>query len=37
MNRRVFGMTVLGALAAARSSFAQAPSWSQFKPLPGSL
>ena len=37
MNRRVFGMTVLGAAAAARAAFAQAPSWSQFKPLPGSI
>jgi 2-keto-3-deoxy-L-rhamnonate aldolase RhmA len=42
MNRRAFGMTVLGLGAAARAAAAQAPaipipSWSQFKPLPGSL
>jgi 2-keto-3-deoxy-L-rhamnonate aldolase RhmA len=37
MNRRVFGMTVLGVAAAARSAFGQAPSWTQFKPHPGSL
>jgi 2-keto-3-deoxy-L-rhamnonate aldolase RhmA len=37
MNRRVFGMTVLGVAAAARSTAAQAPSWSQFKPHAGSL
>lgn len=37
MNRRVFGMTVLGAAAATRSAVAQAPSWSQFKPHAGSL
>lgn len=37
MNRRVFGMTVLGVAAAVRSAFGQAPSWSQFKPHAGSL
>jgi 4-hydroxy-2-oxoheptanedioate aldolase len=37
MNRRAFGMTVLGAVAAARAAFAQAPTWSHFKPLPGSI
>ena len=37
MNRRAFGMTVLGVPRLARSAFAQAPSWSQFKPQPGSL
>jgi 2-keto-3-deoxy-L-rhamnonate aldolase RhmA len=42
MNRRAFGMTVLGAAAAlrwpaSRAAFAQAPGWNQFKPLPGSL
>ena len=38
MNRRVFGMSVLGMAAMARQTFAQAPpSWSQFKPAPGSL
>jgi 2-keto-3-deoxy-L-rhamnonate aldolase RhmA len=37
MNRRVFGMTALGLAAASRSALAQAPSWSQFTPAPGSL
>jgi hypothetical protein len=40
MNRRAFGMTLVGMAAAARAAAAQAPaipSWSQFKPLPGSL
>ena len=37
MNRRAFGMTVLGVAAAARSAFAQAPSWSRYTPHPGSL
>jgi 2-keto-3-deoxy-L-rhamnonate aldolase RhmA len=37
MNRRAFGMSVLGVAAAGRSAFAQAPSWSPFKPHPGSL
>ena len=38
MNRRLFGMSVLGMAASARAAFAQAPpSWSQFKPAPGSL
>jgi len=38
MNRRAFGMTALGLAAAARSAFGQTPpSWSQFRPLPGSL
>ena len=43
MNRRAFGMTVLGVPVAAlgwpaaRSAFAQAPSWSRFPPQPGSL
>jgi 2-keto-3-deoxy-L-rhamnonate aldolase RhmA len=38
MNRRVFGMTVLGVAAAARSALGQTPpSWTQFKPEPGSL
>jgi 4-hydroxy-2-oxoheptanedioate aldolase len=37
MNRRVFGMTVVGLAAAARSAFAQAPGWGAFKPHPGSL
>jgi 2-keto-3-deoxy-L-rhamnonate aldolase RhmA len=37
MNRRAFGVTMLGLTAAARSAFAQAPSWSQFTPVPGSL
>jgi 2-keto-3-deoxy-L-rhamnonate aldolase RhmA len=37
MNRRAFGMTALGLAAFARSAFAQAPSWSQFKPAAGSL
>jgi len=36
MNRRVFSMAALGA-AAAQSTFAQAPSWSRFKPHPASL
>lgn len=37
MNRRAFTLTALGTVAAARSGFGQAPAWSQFKPLPGSL
>lgn len=37
MNRRIFSMAALGIGAAARSAFTQAPNWSQFKPLPGSL
>ena len=37
MNRRAFGMTMLGVAAAARSAWAQAPSFGQFKPEPGSL
>ena len=40
MNRRAFGMTLVGMAAAARAAAAQAPaipSWSQFKPLAGSL
>ena len=37
MNRRVFNVAALGVAAAARSAFSQAPSWSQFKPRPGSL
>lgn len=38
MNRRVFGMSILGMAAAARSAFAQAPpSWSRFRPAPGSV
>ena len=37
MNRRAFGLAVLGAAAAARAAFAQAPSWAQFKGNPGSL
>ena len=37
MNRRAFGLSVLGMAAAARATFAQVPSWSRFKPLPGSL
>ena len=37
MNRRAFGMTVLGVAAATRSARAQAPSWSRFTPSPGSL
>jgi 4-hydroxy-2-oxoheptanedioate aldolase len=36
ITRRAFGAAALGA-ATARSAFSQAPSWSQFKPLPGSL
>jgi 2-keto-3-deoxy-L-rhamnonate aldolase RhmA len=37
MNRRTFGMTVLGAAAFAHAIQAQAPGWTQFKPQPGSL
>lgn len=37
MNRRAFSLTALGTVVAARSGFGQAPGWSQFKPLPGSL
>jgi len=37
MNRRVFSMAALGAAAASPSAFSQAPTWSQFKPYPGSL
>ena len=40
MNRRAFGMAVVGLAAAAREASAQAPpvpSWAQFKPAPGSL
>ena len=37
MNRRNFTLAALGAGAAPRSAFSQAPTWSQFKPLPGSL
>ena len=40
MNRRLFGMTIVGLGAAARAAFAQAPqipSWGAFKPAPGSL
>ena len=37
MNRRNFTLAALGAGAAAHSAFSQAPAWSQFKPLPGSL
>ena len=36
-NRRVFSTAALGVAAAARSAFGQAPTWSQFKPHPGSL
>ncbi len=40
MNRRAFGMAVVGLAAAAREASAQVPpvpSWGQFKPAPGSL
>lgn len=37
INRRVFSMAALGVAAGGRSAFSQAPSWSQFKPHPGSL
>src|SRR5262245_37562694 len=37
MNRRVFGAVAIGAGAAAPTAFCQAPSWSQFRPQPGSL
>lgn len=40
MDRRVFGMTVVGFTALARAAFAQAPqipSWGAFKPAPGSV
>ena len=38
MNRRTFGLTLVGAAAAARAAAAQTPpSWGAFKPLPGSL
>src|SRR5262245_20409319 len=37
MDRRQFGMTVLGIAASARAAQAQAPSWAPFKPQPGSL
>lgn len=37
MNRRVFSMAALGIGAVAQSAFPQAPSWSAFKPQPGSL
>jgi 2-keto-3-deoxy-L-rhamnonate aldolase RhmA len=37
MNRRAFGMTMLAVAASTRTTSAQAPSWGQFKPLPGSL
>ena len=38
MNRRAFAMSVLGLAAASRAALAQdAPSWSRFKPAPGSL
>lgn len=40
MNRRAFGMTVVGLAAAARAASAQAPqmpSWAPFKPAAGSL
>ena len=37
MNRRAFGLSMFGMAAAARSLSAQAPSWSPFKPHPGSL
>jgi 2-keto-3-deoxy-L-rhamnonate aldolase RhmA len=37
ISRRVFSVAALGAAAAARSAFGQAPAWSQFKPHPGSL
>jgi 2-keto-3-deoxy-L-rhamnonate aldolase RhmA len=40
MDRRAFGMTVVGLAAAARAVSAQAPpipSWAQFKPAAGSL
>ena len=40
MNRRAFGMAVVGLAAAAREASAQAPqipSWGPFKPAPGSL
>src|SRR5688572_8463862 len=37
MNRRAFGMSVFGIAAAARAAYAQAPSWNEFKPAPGSL
>ena len=40
MDRRAFGMTVVGLVAAARAASAQAPqspSWAAFKPAAGSL
>jgi 2-keto-3-deoxy-L-rhamnonate aldolase RhmA len=37
MDRRTFGMTVLGVAASASAMKAQAPGWAQFKPQPGSL
>ena len=37
MSRRVFSMAALGIGAATQSAFSQAPRWSQFKPLSGSL
>lgn len=37
MNRRAFNMAALGLGVVAHSAFSQDPSWSQFKPLLGSL
>jgi 2-keto-3-deoxy-L-rhamnonate aldolase RhmA len=37
MNRRVFGMAALGAGGAAQAAFGQAATWSQFKPVSGSV
>jgi 4-hydroxy-2-oxoheptanedioate aldolase len=37
ISRRAFGLAALGAAAAARPAFSQAPTWSQFKPQPGSV
>ncbi len=37
MNRRVFSMAALGAAASARPALGQAPTWSHFKPYPGSV
>jgi 2-keto-3-deoxy-L-rhamnonate aldolase RhmA len=37
MNRRVFTMAAMGAVATAHRGFGQARNWSQFRPQPGSL
>ena len=37
ITRRLFNLATLGTAVTARSAFSQAPTWSHFKPHPGSI